>query len=337
MSTAAVMERELDVVSKALRETLSRLEDKVPSGRREEFDAEKSGALFALEESKKIIAAIKSESISIKRITDAPLLFDHINKLGSAPHANLSGDEKRLLLSARNESERFDRKRQLLRPSSEEEILQTLWWISQQGRNQDLDLLHFMKNSNPPRDKILKTLAWAEQEIIRRHDKEILKFFRFDSAQIMNLIRARIKQSQESAFLDQVAPNSDSPMQVIKQIEQIKHLLERLLLPHEIERWLTTGTERFGGKNPREMLLEGCTQALIDFLSESRTNAKEQKFRKRVAAMIFVLTSLFVLVGLIPLSGTVLGFGMAFGGALLAYESYLVFRAFSSKLAHRGH
>ena len=49
-----------------------------------------------------------------------------------------------------------------------------------------------------------------------------------------------------------------------------------------------------------------------------------QKLAKRVALAILIFSFASVFVGFFVLGGTTLGFAMAFGGALLAYEAYLL-------------
>jgi serine/threonine protein kinase len=49
--------------------------------------------------------------------------------------------------------------------------------------------------------------------------------------------------------------------------------------------------------------------------------------RKVFASAAFIITSFIAIIGLIPYAGTRIGFGMAFGGALLAYESLLLLSA----------
>ncbi len=59
----------------------------------------------------------------------------------------------------------------------------------------------------------------------------------------------------------------------------------------------------------------------------TRERIQPGEFRKFFARLMLGLTSAMILVGLVPLRGTVLGFGMAFGASLLAYECFLLLKA----------
>lgn len=58
--------------------------------------------------------------------------------------------------------------------------------------------------------------------------------------------------------------------------------------------------------------------------SSEETNSRTQ-FATRVALLVIVVSFLAAVVGFFLLPGTTLGFGLTFGGSLLAYEAFLLF------------
>lgn len=337
MSTAAVMENELEVVSEKVRMAVSRLEQSVPANRRSEFDSERQGVIAALEQSKKLIEAVKTEKTPLAQLVESPSLFDRVNKLGSASYTTLSDADKKLLLATRNESERFDRTKQLIRATSEDEFLKALWWLSQRGRSQDLDLLELLRVSHRTTGLILSTLIWVEQEILAREERELLDFFMIDPKQLLESINAAIQASAGNQYHNQTKFKSTvHASTAIRKLRETQQLLGRSMRVNETEKWLATPQVRIGRKTPRDLLLSGEVQRVLELLKESSVEVARTRLSKRIAASVLVVTSLFVVVGLVPLAGTVLGFGMAFGGALLAYESLLLLRALKGPLPQRG-
>jgi eukaryotic-like serine/threonine-protein kinase len=73
-------------------------------------------------------------------------------------------------------------------------------------------------------------------------------------------------------------------------------------------------------------LVVALSGTFADAFLDSIANVRDWEFRKTFAASMLGLTCVLVLVGLIPLAGTVLGFGLAFGGSLLGYECYLLLK-----------
>lgn len=74
-----------------------------------------------------------------------------------------------------------------------------------------------------------------------------------------------------------------------------------------------------------------CAYDLGDSLALSNRiftpqNVEPREFQRVIAKLLLGLTSAMILVGLIPLRGTVLGFGMAFGASLLVYECFLLLK-----------
>jgi hypothetical protein len=331
MATAvAGIEEELDTVAQKVRDAVLRLEKVVPTNKKDEFELKKTEAFTAIKRNQRIISSLKELRTS-SPVAEVSVLSDHINKLGPPLYDEVSGLDRQLLLSLRNETEQFDRRVQLLIPTSKNSFLQGLWWMSQRGSNLDLDVLVNVKHSSPfAKGAALQMLRQAQKEITVRNNKEILDFFGFDAAELLTIIEATLRQPLASDAHARNAPEEfalKQPSQIIDALEVIRDGLKGFIDALLMRKWLDELLAAFGGRTARELLFDGYAAPILLRLTKLTTTLEKTRHRKKLGTLMMVITSLFVLVGFSALSRTAVGFAMAFGGTLLTYECYLLLRA----------
>ncbi|HEX8652430.1 MAG TPA: hypothetical protein VF708_16570 [Pyrinomonadaceae bacterium] len=160
------------------------------------------------------------------------------------------------------------RQLEVLSPDSEQAFKASLWWMSQQGQGENLDLLFKVKAkpsySSP---ETMAALSTAEQGIIKREYKDIQAFFNLSPIQLRQVIEATIEKCRTvtSPHLRR-AFNAKRPTHVIRWLREIKKNLEDSFEPPRIRQWLKTPLELFDEKSPREALLEGHTFPLLHLI-----------------------------------------------------------------------
>ena len=160
------------------------------------------------------------------------------------------------------------RRLEILHASNEREHVASLWWMSQQGQDSDLDIL-FKTRENPPYTSpaAISALDAAHLGIIKRQEGDLLDFFSFSPDEMLRVIESTLKTSRavSSPFLKKVSV-ATRPTQVIRLLGKIRRILQRTFEPKRISRWLNTPLEVFKGKSPRDALLEGKTLQVLHLL-----------------------------------------------------------------------
>lgn len=268
MISGTAMAREIEEVSETFEETLAELKDSVAEDKRANFSEEKSDALKAFKQQRRIAVQLEGEIKSAPAPKLVPPASTHIDKLILFFNGGLDDPRRNKLRAVRNDSEQVYRKLQLLRPASEQDFIASVYWLSQRGRDKELNLL-FKARTHPPFSsrEIVQALDSAGQSIIRRRWENIVTFLGVSPSQFMKIIESTLDkcQSVTSPHL-QKACDADRPTQVVRRLREIKNILEDRFEPSRIGRWLGTPLELFDGKSPREALLEGQTFPVLHLL-----------------------------------------------------------------------
>lgn len=267
MSTAAVMQKDLDTVSKEFEATVSSLGLKVARGKRAQFRIEKNEAREALDQNRRIINSLKEAEPSAPPDVQAQPLSNNIDRM-IIPLPGLDEKRRKKLKALRYKSERLYRRLQLLRPTSEAEFMASLFWMSQKGESRDLDILFKIKTQPVVRlHNASYLLSLAVQEIIKREFEGLRAFFEFSPAQISRVVEATLDKCRRVASLHlKKVFNSETPAQVLARLKELKKTLEDLFEPPRIRQWLETPLKMLDGKSPREGLLEGHTFPILHLL-----------------------------------------------------------------------
>lgn len=265
MSLGAVLEKELDTVSKSFERTFSLLGDKVRPSKRDEFYRKGRSARAALKQNERIVTELQEDNPTGSLIKDAPPLRESVESLIIPLQEELDAEEERTVRTLRNKSESFDRKLELLRTNSQENRVKILNFLSQKGSAAALDLLFKIKSkSHFKTTEVREAVRRAEKGIIKREFKDLLAFFEFSPEQLSEVIEATIdKCSKVTSPQLKRAFNAERPLQVTKALRQIKAALEDFFEQPRIEEWFNTPLKAFDRMTPREALLKGLTFPIL--------------------------------------------------------------------------
>jgi hypothetical protein len=270
MSVSAAMSLELTLVSESLDETVGSLEKKITPDRREEFDHNKTAARAAQEQKKRLVAGLEAQAEPGPDSASHSFLCTYIDILTVTlpPDGKLFEQEREVLRSLRNQSERVDRKIQLLHPASEQEFIGSLYWMSQQGVGSDRDLIFNVAARTPfPGGAASHNLLVAEQEIIKREHHELYRFFGLSPSALAHVIKATMEERWPAGVGGVPCDaNAERPTEVVNWLREISATLEGRFSREGVIRWLQAPSEAFGGRTPSECLLEGKTWLLVQHL-----------------------------------------------------------------------
>lgn len=268
MGAVAAVEKEIDEVTETLQETVAEMEDEIAPDEQSRLSEETKEAVEALKLQREVAASLEDNAgkgtESIKNVPPATI---HIEKLALL-YGSRSDSKRNRLKSLRNDSERIDRKLHLLRPESLEDLITNIYWFSQQGSPKDLDVLYKARfRPHYSSTETLEKLNWAEQLVIKRTLTELPGFFNFTPCEVARVNEATIAKSKTvtSPYLRKVI-TAERPTQVISVLNKIKSFLQSRFDPQRISCWLYTPLEVFGGKSPRDALLEGQTFQVLHLL-----------------------------------------------------------------------
>jgi hypothetical protein len=263
MGAGAAVKQEIDEVTETLEETVAEMEDEIAPDEQGRLSEETKEAVEALKLQREVAASLEdNEGKSTEPIRNVPPATIHIEKLALISRSDWKRSK---LKSIRNDSERIYRKLHLLRAESLEDFIATIHWFSQQGGQKDLDLV-YKARAHASADTVVE-LHRAEQLIIKRTLKELPGFFNFTPCEVARVNEATIAKSKTvtSPYLRKVV-TAERPTQVISQLNKIKAFLQSRFDQQRISRWLSTPLEVFGGKSPRDALLEGQTFQVLYLL-----------------------------------------------------------------------
>jgi hypothetical protein len=166
------------------------------------------------------------------------------------------------------------RRLEILNSPNEQAYIASLWWISQQGTDSELDML-FKTREDPPytSPEAISALAAAPLGIIKREEKDLLDFFYFSPEEVLRVIESTLKKSRavSSPFLKKVSV-ATRPSQVISLLRKIRHILRSAFESERISCWLSAPLEVFDAKSPRDALLEGKTFQVLHLLERMDDN-----------------------------------------------------------------
>lgn len=160
------------------------------------------------------------------------------------------------------------RRLEIFSPATEKDFIATLWWMIEQGQEEDLDYLWRVKAQPPYRsEEIARLIETAERRICEREFGELLGFFDLNPERFAGLIEMMIENRKDSVFAplpQKFVPQR--PTQALEYLRLMKELLEDSFEQDEIDRWLQTPNEALGNMTPREAMLEGQTFRVLQLL-----------------------------------------------------------------------
>ncbi|MFQ5825004.1 MAG: hypothetical protein ACE5JB_13200 [bacterium] len=128
------------------------------------------------------------------------------------------------------QSEKLKRRNELSNPTTQQEFKATLWWMAEQGEEEDLDLIKKLKRKLPYSSKEIKRLLKiAEQQISARAKRPVDVL---SDEELIELTELKLTQEQQVKLSELLEQNREGTLdsEGQRQLDELMNIYERGLL-----------------------------------------------------------------------------------------------------------
>lgn len=153
----------------------------------------------------------------------------------------------------------------MLHPNSQGELVSSVYWISQQGLDQDIDLLFKVKRRvRFLPDEVIQAFDFGQRSMISKRWPQLCTFFELTASEMSRVVDATIEsyRDSESSYLKD-SFHADRATTVLQALKDIQSTLMSHLDYSRIKEWLNTRLPAFKDITAREALMKGQTLPLL--------------------------------------------------------------------------
>ena len=250
-SAAVVLKKKIEEAKEELKVDLTSLRDLLPQDIIPQFERGEE------EVKQRFKRDIEYPVLKKGPVDDESHVLSSIDRLGRQFETNKRGEAE--IKELRGGLEPLYRNIQLLYPSSEQDFTRSLWWIANQGKAKELDLIEQIEPQFYYKSKEITFIVdQAKKAIFKRESNTLMTFYAMTLDELTEAFEKMTLNLREEPFAplpDLFVPATRG--KAIIQLAETKDMIKKVYKGDEVKNWLETPNRHFLSETPKNVILKG--------------------------------------------------------------------------------